>query len=252
MEINNYVLLFSGIGGFAISLILIIVSAKKIKDERKRRVAISGIIVGLLILGLIVLVINYYFLDNDVKSEDVVGREEVKDVEEEEKEEFESTGSLEQEEDVNEGKLGDQKTNNCDAYVDLGNEQDESNHNLYGWQGIFRNQPESPSGDKTFRYQSIRGWASLQLCVSQLGVDYLLVTEVQDYGCDDSFDIYINDKGPVYSYEGTQSNSIIVHNVLISSDYINSSIVKVSFKNNATDDCGAAGVYNIEFKSVED
>ena len=138
----------------------------------------------------------------------------------------------------------------CDAYVDLGNEKDEVNHNLIGWSGIWSNQPKSPSDDTTFRYQFIRGEASLQLCIPQTGIDYNLITEVQDFGCDDSFDIYINDIGPVYSFKGSQSDTIIVHRVRIPSAYINSSIVNISFKNTATDECGAAAIYNVELKMV--
>ncbi|HUW95004.1 MAG TPA: M23 family metallopeptidase [Anaerolineae bacterium] len=133
----------------------------------------------------------------------------------------------------------------CDQRVDLGDEQDEAAHRLEGWSGLWRNQPISPSGDTTFRYQPIRGQASLQLCVPQPGFDYVLTAEVQDYGCTDNFQIYVNGQGPIYSFTGSQSNTIIVHSVPISAAYVRSTAVEVTFKNTATDSCGAAAVYNV-------
>ena len=133
----------------------------------------------------------------------------------------------------------------CDESVDLGDEQDEAAHGLEGWSGLRRNQPVSPSGDTTLRYQPIRGQASVQLCVPQTGVDYVLTAEVQDFGCTDNFQIYVDGQGPIYSFTGSQSNRIIVHTVPISAAYVRSTAVEVTFKNTATDSCGAAAVYNV-------
>lgn len=133
----------------------------------------------------------------------------------------------------------------CGSFVDLGNLQSEYGHDLVGWAGVWTGQPRSPTGDSTFRYQFIRGSASLKLCVPEIGVDYWLVTEVQDFGCDDSFEVYINGSGPLYSFTGTHSNKIRSHSFKVPSRYIDSTEIIVNFKNTAADRCGAAGVYNV-------
>ena len=135
----------------------------------------------------------------------------------------------------------------CDAHVDLGDVQDEATHGLQGWAstGVGIRHAASPSGDRTLRYQPIKGQASVELCVLQPGVDYRLITEVQDYACTDNFDIFINGYGPVYSYTGTHSGRVIAHSVLVPAQYIMSQRVEVTFENTSTDPCGAAGTYNV-------
>ena len=135
----------------------------------------------------------------------------------------------------------------CDAHVDLGDVQDEAGHGLHGWAGTgSRNRhAASPSGDRSLRYQPIKGQASVELCVRQSGVDYRLTAEVQDYACTDNFEIFINGHGPVYRFTGTHSDRVIAHTVLVPAQYITSQRVEVTFENTSTDPCGAAGTYNV-------
>ncbi|MCZ7546506.1 MAG: hypothetical protein M5R40_24590 [Anaerolineae bacterium] len=132
----------------------------------------------------------------------------------------------------------------CDAYVDLGDLQDEVSHNLQGWGGAWYNQPPSPSGDTSFRYQFVRGWASLILCIPQVGIDYVLTIEIQDFGCTDNFQVYVNGNGPLYDYVATPVEAVIAHEVPIPANLILDPVVEITFRNTSTDDCGAAAVYN--------
>ena len=133
----------------------------------------------------------------------------------------------------------------CGSYVDLGNAQSEVGHDVVGWAGTYVNQPPSPSGDTSFRYQPQGSKATVKLCVGQAGVGYTLTTEVQDYGCDDSFEIFINnDPTPIYRYTGTRANVVRVHTIAIPASEIISRDVVLGFESISTD-CGYAGVYNV-------
>jgi len=121
-------------------------------------------------------------------------------------------------------------TSGCNAYVDIGDSQSESGHNLIGWGGRYLDQPASPSGDTSFRYQSKGSPAFLTLCLPQIGVAYKLTTEVQDFGCDDSFEIFVNnDPSPIYQFAGTRSNIVRIHTVLIPANEIISNYVRLGF-----------------------
>jgi hypothetical protein len=134
----------------------------------------------------------------------------------------------------------------CGSSVDLGNRLSESDHDLFGWVGSWTNQPASPSGDTSFQYQPSGSRAAVKLCVSQIDIDYLLTTEVQDFGCDDSFEIYINNStDPIYRYKGTRADLVRVHQVKISASEILSFEVIIQFRS-ITSDCGYAGVYNVD------
>lgn len=133
----------------------------------------------------------------------------------------------------------------CSAYVDIGDEQSESGHDLGGWGGAYLNQPASPSGDTSFRYQSKGSPARITLCVPQIGVSYTLTTEVQDFGCEDSFEIFVNnDASPIYQFTGTRSNVIRVHNVQIPARQISSTDLNLGFQATSSD-CGYAAVYDV-------
>ncbi len=134
---------------------------------------------------------------------------------------------------------------NCGSYVDIGDLQSESGHDLAGWSDAYDNQPPSPSGDTTFRYQPLGREATIKLCVPQVGIPYTLTTEVQDFGCDDSFAIFVND-GPssIYTYQGTRANVVRVHTIPIpASDVVSYNLV-LGFESVSTD-CGLAAVYNV-------
>jgi len=142
----------------------------------------------------------------------------------------------------------------ADNYVDLGNPADESYHNLQGWGGSQTppaNPFVSPSGDRTKRYQSLRGSNSVDLFVPQAGRQYVLVAEVEDGGCVDSFQLLVNGQGPLYSYAAHHlGNQAIVHTVAIAASVITSQRVTITFKNVAPDNCGLAAVYNVSLVST--
>jgi hypothetical protein len=140
-------------------------------------------------------------------------------------------------------------TPGADAHADLGNSEDETFHNLQGWgvpQGPPANPYVSPSGDRTKRYQLLRGLNSIDLSVQEVNRWYALTTEVEDGSCTDNFNLFVNDRGPIYSYIGHHlGNQAIEHLALIPPSLITSGTVKVTFENTATDDCGGAAVYNV-------
>ena len=134
----------------------------------------------------------------------------------------------------------------CGPTVDMGNPQSEASHNLIGWgEGAYDSNAASPSGDISFRYQPQGAAALVTLCVAKAGVAYTLTTEVQDFGCDDSFEIFVNDNpAPVYQFTGTRANIVRVHTVAIPADDIPSQTVVLGFESTSKD-CGIAAVYNI-------
>lgn len=148
-----------------------------------------------------------------------------------------------------------------DDYADMGDPDDEVQHNLIGW-GVTQSPPEnpfvSPSGDTTKRYQALRADNSLDLKLDQVGVDHVLTTEVEDGMCTDNFEIYVNGEGPLYAYEGanagTSNITVEIHSVSVPAEYISSPLATVTFRNTSTDDCGKAAVYNVGLQplSVEE
>ncbi|MCJ7575497.1 MAG: carboxypeptidase regulatory-like domain-containing protein [Dehalococcoidia bacterium] len=142
-----------------------------------------------------------------------------------------------------------------DSCADLGNPDDEVTHNLVGW-GDAQVPPEnpyvSPSGDRTKRCMLLRGDNSLDLGVSEIGVPYLLVAEIEDGYCTDNFEIYVDGHGPLYSYTGANGGAgniaVVRHRVLVPQGYIIGASVTVTFRNTATDECGLAAVYNVRLQ----
>jgi hypothetical protein len=133
----------------------------------------------------------------------------------------------------------------CSADVDIGDAQSESGHDLTSWGGRFLDQPESPSGDTSFRYQSKGSPAFVTMCVPDIGVAYTLTTEVQDFGCEDSFAIFVNDDpSPIYEFTGTRSNMVRVHNVAIPGMEVTSTSLRLGYQATSSD-CGYAAVYNV-------
>ena len=139
-----------------------------------------------------------------------------------------------------------------DDFADMGNVTDEASHNLIGWgaaQGPPENPHISPSGDRTKRYQLLRGDNSVDLMVGEAGVPYFLTAEVEDGYCTDNFEIYVNGEGPIYEYTGknvgTGPVTVVSHQVLVPAEYITARRVTITFRNTATDDCGLAAVYNV-------
>lgn len=137
-----------------------------------------------------------------------------------------------------------------DSFADLGNTDDEAEHNLVGW-GDAQIPPENPyvapSGDNTKRYQELRADNSVDLVVSETNVPYLLTAEVEDGRCTDNFELYINGEGPIYQYEATTAwkETAYAHRVPVAGHRIPKPKVTVTFRNTSTDDCGLAAVYNV-------
>lgn len=129
-----------------------------------------------------------------------------------------------------------------DAYADLGNTADEEYHNLQGWSSAYEGAP-AVNGDTTKRYQLWHSDNSVDLFLVGTA-PYTLIAEVEDGGCCDDFQIYVNDHH-LYSYLGGNDLGPVPHTITIPSEFISSSTVRVTFRNTARDSCGLAGVYNV-------
>ncbi|OLE54743.1 MAG: hypothetical protein AUG51_06450 [Acidobacteria bacterium 13_1_20CM_3_53_8] len=140
----------------------------------------------------------------------------------------------------------------ADNYVDMGNPEDERLHNAQGWGAINSGLlPQTNAEDRTSRYQTLRGSSSVELFVPQVGVAYTLLFRTEDGAADDSFDVYVNDQGPVYKYRhGASGQDYPLHQVNIEASLITDSRVKVRFKNRAHDEWGRAAVYFIALKGA--
>lgn len=89
------------------------------------------------------------------------------------------------------------------------------------------------------------------VCVPQAGIPYTLTTEVQDFGCDDSFEIFVNGgSSPIYTYQGTRANVVRVHTISIPASAVGSYNLVLGFESISTEDCGYAGVYNVGVASA--
>ena len=143
----------------------------------------------------------------------------------------------------------------CDNYADLGDPEDEVSHNLVGWDEVG-SWGTSPSGDTTARCMRLGENNYLDLCVSETDKYYLLTAEVLDGTCEDNFEIYVNGNGPLYSYVSDPYDSMTIetHQVIIPSEYITDTRVRINFKNTSNDlGCssaafyyGRASVYNVK------
>jgi len=134
--------------------------------------------------------------------------------------------------------------------VDLGNSLSENTHNVIGgWAESPQFNPyTSPSGDDSKRYMTIREDCSLDMHIKELNIPYTLNFEVEDGNCDDSFGVLV-DGNEIYPYigknRGTNKVDVRSHIVPIPAAYVQDEILKITFRNVASDDCGRAAVYNV-------
>ena len=131
-----------------------------------------------------------------------------------------------------------------DNYVDLGDPEDEKFHDLRGWgrlnNGIL---PKAYAIDRTSRYQSLRRANSVRLFVSQPGSPYSLTFRSEAGICDDSFEVYVNNNGPLYTYRNKEAHELkSFHQLTIDASLINSTEVEVTFRNIAEDSCGLSAI----------
>lgn len=134
--------------------------------------------------------------------------------------------------------------------VDLGNPASEAGFNLVGWgdaQDAPANPLVAPSGDTSKRFQLLDQDNSLTFAPVVPGIAYRLIAEVEDGGCADDFQI-LADGQLVYTYRGTQANQVIVHQVDLPAGVITTTQVTITFRNTATDDCGAAAVFGVKLE----
>lgn len=135
-------------------------------------------------------------------------------------------------------------------HVDMGDLDDEYSHNLAGW-GDLQAPPDnpyvSPSGDKTKRYQTLHEDNSVDFSLKKIGIPYVLMFEVEDGNCDDSFEVWIggNNLGD-YKGKSQSPTETKSYEVIIPKEYITDSKVTITFKNKASDNCGLAAVYNVK------
>lgn len=136
--------------------------------------------------------------------------------------------------------------------VDLGNSLSESSHSVIGrgWAESPQFNPyTSHSGDKSKRYMNIGEDCSLDMHIKELDVPYTLNFEVEDGNCDDSFRVLVDGK-ETYVFTGQNKGTGNVeaksHYAAIPKEYAINPILKITFKNTASDKCGKAAVYNVK------
>lgn len=130
-----------------------------------------------------------------------------------------------------------------DNYADLGNREDEKFHDLRGWGAVNAVLPQGMALDHTSRYQSLRRSNSVKLFVSQTGAPYSLTIRSEAGLCDDSFEVYVNDNGPLYVYKNKEASTMkTLHQITIDASLVNDTTVEVTFKNIAEDSCGRAAI----------
>jgi hypothetical protein len=155
-------------------------------------------------------------------------------------------------------------------FVDFGNEAAEARFNLVGWAWTDRAgwcpdekrvewqcSFDSPSGDRTKRYQGLRGDSSLTFTPVDPGWPYRLSAEVEDGACTDSFQILANGV-LVFAYRAAQRSAfnftdpaIHAHVVTLPPWVLTTKTLTVTFRNTATDTCGRAGVYNARLERLD-
>jgi hypothetical protein len=132
-----------------------------------------------------------------------------------------------------------------DAYADLGNEFDEPRHHLRGW-GLINPGLLAPEidPDRTSRYQLLRGSNTVYLAVPVPGAAHTLSFRTEDGVCDDSFAVYVNDRGPAYSYRADPARYIFpLHQVPLDGSWLSGATARITFVNTAQDTCGLAATY---------
>jgi hypothetical protein len=143
-----------------------------------------------------------------------------------------------------------------DACADVGYPLDEIYHQMSGWgENEIGGPVVPPSNDPSKRYQPLRGQASLVIKVPKAGVPYILHTEVEDggqTGCDDSWAIYVNDQGPLFTYmAAAPSEAGLAHQIAILADVVVDDEITITYHNLSGDDCGLAAVFNVRLEPAE-
>lgn len=109
--------------------------------------------------------------------------------------------------------------------------------------------PAEAGADRSSRFQLVRLSNSLDLVAPQSSVDYTLVFRTQDGACDDSFDVYVNGRGPLYRYRHRDSSDRFpVHRVPVPASVVTTTTLTVNFLNVAKDNCGLAAVYYVRIE----
>jgi hypothetical protein len=141
----------------------------------------------------------------------------------------------------------------ADNYVDLGNPDDEQFHDLRGWGDVNAELPKGLALDRTSRYQSLRRSNSVKLFVSQTSTPYSLTFRSEAGLCDDSFEVYVNNTGPLYVYRNKEASTMkTFHQIAIDASLINDTTVEVTFKNIAEDVCGRAAIGYVELEPLSE
>lgn len=137
-----------------------------------------------------------------------------------------------------------------DNYADLGNSEDERFHALSGWGRVNPGLLPRSDTDLTSRYQSLRGYSSADLFVTQTLTPYRLTFRSEDGHCDDSFDVYVNGRLVyIYNHRGPPTD-FPIHSISIPAELVISSRVRVMFLNRSRDNCGLAAVYYVRLDPV--
>lgn len=137
-------------------------------------------------------------------------------------------------------------------YADIGDPKSETTFGLQGWdraEGPGVNPYTSPTGDRTKRFQRLRGDNSLTFTGVTANLPYRLTTEVEDGNCTDNFQILINNT-PLYRFNGDHGMVVRIHTFSIPANIVTTERLIVTYRNLATDNCGLAAVFNLRLESV--
>lgn len=140
-----------------------------------------------------------------------------------------------------------------DNYADLGDPEDEKFHELRGWSGLNAVLPRGMALDRTSRYQSLRRSNSVRLFVQQVGTVYNLTIRSEAGACDDSFEVYVNNSGPLYVYKNKEQPVMkALHQMTVDASLINDTSVEVTFRNISEDGCGRAAISYVLLEPAAD
>jgi hypothetical protein len=136
--------------------------------------------------------------------------------------------------------------------VDLGDVESEKLYKTSGWDTVPEQAyvPKSPSGDKTLRRPSLHSDNTI-LFHHLATADHRLTAEVSPGYCEDSFQILIENT-IVYEYSHSKQDPYLVdtHTVHIPMGLIKEGSLAIVFRYKSSDDCVAAGVYNVRLEPI--
>jgi len=131
--------------------------------------------------------------------------------------------------------------------ADMGNQDSESSFALEGW---ANSEPDnlftSPGGDKTKRFMTRNTDQFLTFEPVSPGWNYHLRVEAENGTCDDSFQVWLDDRRLV-DYQAKNAGSTFFHTEQadIPGELILATSVRLTFRNTTRDACGSSPIYTV-------